>query len=156
MVADPHYDLCEKAGFRGQSVGIEVLHGARSVSFIYWVSHLAILCSRPVRSQCSCAKRAAMPELTRACMAQSQIVFSQVGHHFTQFPPLPWDDFPSIAEVDRIATLGDRVLRNLQITQCYHELALALAKRTSTHANWCNFATWASKQAGEHNPEGGP
>jgi len=56
---------------------------------------------------------------------------------------------PASAEVDRIATLGDAVLRNLQITQCYHELSSALAKRTGPHANWCTFATWASRQAGQ-------
>ncbi len=56
---------------------------------------------------------------------------------------------PASAEVDRIATLGDPVLRNLQITQCYHELASALAKRTGPYANWCTFATWASRQAGQ-------
>lgn len=54
-----------------------------------------------------------------------------------------------IAEVDRIAVLGDPVIRNLQITQCYHELSLVLAGRTGTYANWCTFATWASKQAGQ-------
>ena len=59
------------------------------------------------------------------------------------------DPVPASAEVDRIATLGDPVLRNLQITQCYHELASALAKRTGPHANWCTFATWASRQAGQ-------
>jgi hypothetical protein len=59
------------------------------------------------------------------------------------------DPVPASVEVDRIATLGDPVLRNLQITQCYHELASALAKRTGADANWCTFATWASKQAGQ-------
>ncbi|HEY7676087.1 MAG TPA: hypothetical protein VIG69_03360 [Candidatus Methylomirabilis sp.] len=53
------------------------------------------------------------------------------------------------AEADRIALLSDPVVRNLQITQCYHELSLVLAKRTGPHANWCTFATWASKQAGQ-------
>jgi hypothetical protein len=41
------------------------------------------------------------------------------------------------------------VIRNLQITQCYHELSLALAGRIAPGANWCTFATWASKQAGQ-------
>lgn len=41
------------------------------------------------------------------------------------------------------------MVRNLQITQCYHELSLALAERISPGANWCTFATWASKQAGQ-------
>ena len=57
--------------------------------------------------------------------------------------------FPSVAEVDRIAALGDPVIRNLQITQQYHELSLALSKRLGANANWCTFATWASKQAGQ-------
>jgi len=57
--------------------------------------------------------------------------------------------FPTISEVERIAALPDPVLRNLQITQCYHELALVLAERTGWSANWCTFATWASKQAGQ-------
>src|SRR5512133_605623 len=59
------------------------------------------------------------------------------------------DEIPTSAEVDRIATLGDVVIRNLQITQCYHELSLALTRRIGPHANWCTFATWASKQAGQ-------
>ncbi len=57
--------------------------------------------------------------------------------------------FPPLAEVDRITGLADVVLRNLQITQCYHELAVAVAARTGQSANWCTFATWASKQAGQ-------
>src|SRR3970282_2078948 len=43
----------------------------------------------------------------------------------------------------------DPLIRNLQITQCYHELALVLAERTGLSANWCTFATWASRQAGQ-------
>jgi hypothetical protein len=42
----------------------------------------------------------------------------------------------TISEVERIAALSDPVLRNLQITQCYHELALVLAERTGGSANW--------------------
>jgi hypothetical protein len=56
---------------------------------------------------------------------------------------------PTISEVERIAELADLVLRNLQITQCYHELALGMVKRTGWNANWCTFAAWASKQAGQ-------
>jgi hypothetical protein len=51
--------------------------------------------------------------------------------------------------VERISTLADPILRNLQITQCYHELSAILAARTGLSANWCTFATWASKQAGQ-------
>ena len=56
---------------------------------------------------------------------------------------------PTLTDVERIADLADPVMRNLQITQCYHELGLALAERTGGGANWCAFATWASKQAGQ-------
>ncbi|MCB9300204.1 MAG: hypothetical protein H6566_06115 [Lewinellaceae bacterium] len=57
--------------------------------------------------------------------------------------------FTSISEVERIAGLSDPVLRNLQITQSYHELSLVIAGRTGPCANWCTFATWASRQAGQ-------
>ncbi|MFN7118760.1 MAG: hypothetical protein ACK4TA_18320 [Saprospiraceae bacterium] len=57
--------------------------------------------------------------------------------------------FPTIHQVDTIATHPEPVLRNLQITQCYYELSQAMTGRTGTCANWCTFATWASKQAGQ-------
>jgi hypothetical protein len=56
---------------------------------------------------------------------------------------------PTISDVERIAALSDPVLRNLQITQCYHDLARGMAERTGLEANWCTFATWASRQAGQ-------
>ena len=56
---------------------------------------------------------------------------------------------PTVPEVERIAAQRDPVLRNLQITQCYYELSATLAERTGPSANWCTFATWASKQAGQ-------
>lgn len=56
---------------------------------------------------------------------------------------------PTVDEVDRITAIADPVIRNLHITLSYHELALALTARTGVQANWCTFATWASKQAGQ-------
>jgi hypothetical protein len=57
---------------------------------------------------------------------------------------------PTVAEVEQIVALADPIVRNLQITQCYCELSRALAARTGGGpANWCTFATWASKQAGQ-------
>jgi hypothetical protein len=50
-----------------------------------------------------------------------------------------------LEEVRRIAALRDPVVRNLQITECYARLAAGVG---SAGANWCTFATWASKQAG--------
>jgi hypothetical protein len=50
-------------------------------------------------------------------------------------------------EVARIAARTDPVIRNLQITECYSRLAAAVADGRPG-ANWCTFATWASRQAG--------
>jgi hypothetical protein len=60
-----------------------------------------------------------------------------------------WEKVPTVDDVSRIATLADHTLRNLQITQCYCELSQALTMMTGVTANWCTFATWASKQAGQ-------
>ena len=56
---------------------------------------------------------------------------------------------PTVSDIDTIGAIGDPVIRNLRITQCYHELALAVAERVAPGANWCTFATWASRQAGQ-------
>jgi hypothetical protein len=56
---------------------------------------------------------------------------------------------PTVGEVDAIVGTGDRILRNLQITQAYHDISAALAQRVPGRANWCTFAVWASKQAGQ-------
>jgi hypothetical protein len=50
---------------------------------------------------------------------------------------------------DAIAAMPDPVLRNLWITQRYHELALELREAgAGEDATWCAFAVWASKTAG--------
>ena len=56
---------------------------------------------------------------------------------------------PTISDVDRIARIADPILRNLQITQCYYEISQSAAQWAGFSANWCTFATWASKQAGQ-------
>ena len=53
------------------------------------------------------------------------------------------------AETDRIASIAEPVLRNLSITQCYYELSTLFSRRMGPVANWCTFAVWASKQAGQ-------
>ncbi|MCC6558428.1 MAG: hypothetical protein IT372_36270 [Polyangiaceae bacterium] len=55
-----------------------------------------------------------------------------------------------IERVDAIIGLdSDPVLRNLLITQCYFELSQGLGRVLGMeNANWCTFATWASKTAG--------
>jgi hypothetical protein len=55
---------------------------------------------------------------------------------------------PSVEDVRRIAALENPVVRNLAITQCYSRLAAAFAARGAGGANWCTYATWASRQAG--------
>jgi hypothetical protein len=55
---------------------------------------------------------------------------------------------PEPAEVVRIRAISDPILRNLEITHCYHRLSAAMSARTGACANWCTFATWASRQAG--------
>lgn len=57
--------------------------------------------------------------------------------------------YPSAADVDAIAGHPDPVARNLRITQAYHELSTAVVSLGGLAANWCTFATWASKQAGQ-------
>ena len=51
-------------------------------------------------------------------------------------------------DIDRIAGMADPVIRNLQITQAYHDLSAMAAARLGPVATWCTYATWASKQAG--------
>ena len=51
--------------------------------------------------------------------------------------------------VQEIAGMSDPVLRNLQITQRYHEFAVQLRDAgAGEDATWCAFAVWASKTAG--------
>lgn len=56
---------------------------------------------------------------------------------------------PTTMDVERIAAIPHPALRNLLITQCYCEQSAAFAKRLRSASNWCTFATWASKQAGQ-------
>lgn len=55
---------------------------------------------------------------------------------------------PTPDEVRQIVALRDPLIRNLRITECYYRLSLAFTDRTGRCANWCTFATWASRQAG--------
>lgn len=55
----------------------------------------------------------------------------------------------TLEAVDRIAAMPDPADRNFQITQSYYELSRELSTRTGGCANWCTFATWASRQAGQ-------
>ncbi len=48
-----------------------------------------------------------------------------------------------------IAEVSDPVVQNLQITQIYHDLAIALADHYgSRDITWCGFAKWTSASAG--------
>jgi len=55
---------------------------------------------------------------------------------------------PRVDEVERVAAGDNPVLRNLEITECYADLSAAMRPRTGGAADWCTFATWASRQAG--------
>ncbi|MDP8925179.1 MAG: hypothetical protein M3O34_20235 [Chloroflexota bacterium] len=61
---------------------------------------------------------------------------------------------PSADEVERIVARADPVLRNLEITLAYCRLSRELGRLLGRwdaevgNANWCTFATWASKRAG--------
>jgi hypothetical protein len=55
---------------------------------------------------------------------------------------------PDVDDVRRIAAIASPAIRNLEITHCYSLLSAAFAKRSGTGANWCTYATWASRQAG--------
>jgi hypothetical protein len=53
-------------------------------------------------------------------------------------------------DIAKICSMEDGALRNLFITQRYHDLSRALAEVISEdNVNWSTFATWASKTAGE-------
>jgi hypothetical protein len=57
---------------------------------------------------------------------------------------------PTTADVRRICAIKNPVIRNLEITNCYASLAAAFSARSGRPgANWCTYATWASRQAGE-------
>ena len=56
--------------------------------------------------------------------------------------------FETPADVARIVGLADPEFRNYQLTSAYHRLSGAFAVWAPGGANWCTFATWASKQAG--------
>ena len=55
---------------------------------------------------------------------------------------------PSVDDVRRIVAIANPVIRNLEITYCYSRLAAVFASRGDSGANWCTYATWASRQAG--------
>jgi len=56
---------------------------------------------------------------------------------------------PTTDDVRRITAIANPVIRNLQITECYARLAAALAASGGgPGANWCTYATWASRQVG--------
>lgn len=57
---------------------------------------------------------------------------------------------PSRQEVAAIIGLDtEPALRNLRITQCYHDLSKSMASVIGdSNVNWCTFASWASKTAG--------
>lgn len=56
---------------------------------------------------------------------------------------------PTVRDVETIAAIEDPCLRNVRITHAYHLLASAFGAAAGPGANWCIFAVWASRQAGQ-------
>lgn len=56
---------------------------------------------------------------------------------------------PNVDELRGIAAMPDPAARNLRITHAYFQLSAATAERLPGGANWCTFAAWASRQAGQ-------
>ena len=56
--------------------------------------------------------------------------------------------FPTPSAVQAIAAMPDGAMRNRAITAAYFELSTEMVRRFPGAANWCTFATWASRQAG--------
>jgi hypothetical protein len=55
----------------------------------------------------------------------------------------------TMREIDAITKVKDPILRNLAITQGYHDLTLGMNEVLGTdNVSWVGFATWASKTAG--------
>jgi len=65
-------------------------------------------------------------------------------------PALPASPIVGPDDVRRVVALDDQpVLRNLFITQGYHDVSEAIRARTGgADINWCTLGTWASKTAG--------
>jgi hypothetical protein len=57
--------------------------------------------------------------------------------------------FPSLAAILEITGIPDPIERNRRITQGYHLLSAEFHRRIAHSANWCTFAAWASRQAGQ-------
>ena len=55
---------------------------------------------------------------------------------------------PALDDVELISGISDPVVRNLRITQAYYDISTAFHAQVTAGANWCTFATWASRQAG--------
>jgi hypothetical protein len=81
--------------------------------------------------------------LTRGRLERVACDAVAVGHDANRSTPAP-----SVDDVRRIAAIANPVIRNLEITHCYSRLAAAFAERSGEGANWCTYATWASRQAG--------
>src|SRR5688500_17674814 len=55
----------------------------------------------------------------------------------------------TLADIQRLTSIQDPVLRNLWITQRYHDLSHGLAGVVhAENLNWSSFACWASLTAG--------
>lgn len=77
----------------------------------------------------------------------------QIELNVFSLPAMPWPkepaSIPSQGEIAAIAERRDPILRNLEITQTYHELELLMSGLLGAkNVSWCAYATWASRSAG--------
>jgi hypothetical protein len=83
----------------------------------------------------------------RAAMEARDIAADRLAEETTR--SVARGDASALRDIERITEMRDPVVRNLLITQRYYELSLGFhALFGGDDANWCTFATWASKTAG--------
>ena len=104
------------------------------------------------RARCCCrsaaSRRGSSPSTTSTCATSRSSSRRPAWDAWRVAPAHPTAGPPRPTRSARIVAIADPVIRNLQITHCYGRLSAAMAQRTGPCANWCTYATWASRQAG--------
>jgi hypothetical protein len=86
-------------------------------------------------------------DATRGIPAAVEVAVPRAG---AAAPWLPASPIVSPDDVRRVVAIDDQIyLRNLLITQGYHDLSQQILARTGgVDMNWCTLGTWASRTAG--------
>jgi hypothetical protein len=73
-----------------------------------------------------------------------------VGHGAPSLAGFTIEHDVSVDYAQRVASVRNDGVRNLLITQAYHDLSREMARVLGVfHMNWCTIACWASKRAGK-------